>query len=162
MLVQLATLGPLGRLPVVGGLLATVAGLAAAIGMHSLVEAPRALIVVWALLLTLAMLSVPRALAAGTPPRQIVLDRFTGIWLAAAPVLPFIGIATTELGQTGLLALGLPLVIYNLILAGPLRRMGASSRPLLQLADDLIAATLTLLLAIGMMAALIARSGAMP
>lgn len=160
MLVQAATLGPLGRLPYLGGVLATLAGLAAAMALHATFADPRVLIGTWALLLAVTMISLPRALDAGTPPRQIVLDRFAGIWLASAPVLPLAGIAATELGPFGALAFALPLLVYNALLAGPLRRMGASSRPLLQLADDLIAATLTLLIAIGLMAALIANSGA--
>ncbi|WP_068110233.1 phosphatidylglycerophosphatase A [Tropicimonas marinistellae] len=159
MLLRLATLGPIGTIPVLGGFLASAAGLACAATLYSTLRAPMVFVACWGLLMALAMICVPRALAAGVAPRQIVLDRFAGVWLASAPALPLAGVAGSTLSTTSA-ALLVPLLIYHGLLALPLRFLGRRPTALPHLADDLIAGAVTLMLAIGVMSALIATTGA--
>lgn len=162
MLRAVATAGYLGCLPAIGPALATAAGLCAAAAVFLASGRLEVVMLAWTLVLVAAAWALPRALAAGLADRQIVIDRFAGIWLAAAPALPLAGLLTTEhraLAMTGLVT---PLVLYLLLLAAPLRGLGRSGRVLYRIGDDLLAG---LLAAIGTMAVLVlllARAGGAP
>lgn len=140
MLRATATVFHLGTIPRIGPLLATLAGLALALVVHGATGKLAPVLATWAFLLVLAAWIVELALRAGIPGEQIVIDRFAGIWLAAAPAIPLAGLLSGPHAGLAMVCALVPVLLYSALLAGPLRRMGRSPRLLLRFGDDLIAA----------------------
>ena len=151
MLRAIATVGYLGCLPRVGGVLACCAGLTLAGVVFLATGSSTYVCAAWFLCLSAMAWALPRAMEdADIPDRQIVIDQFTGVWLAAAPVIPLSALMLP--GGVGmeplLLVLAVPLLFYQLLLRWPLRRMRHSPRPLMRFVDDLLAGTLAMILTV--------------
>jgi hypothetical protein len=140
----IATIGPLGRLPL-GGALAAATGLALAATIWLLTERLAFVLAGWCFCFALAAWALPRALAApDIPDDHIVVDRLAGIWLAAAPAIPLLSLVAATGRPWAAVALAAPLALYHLLLQGPLARMGRSARVWPRIGDDLISATVTM------------------
>jgi phosphatidylglycerophosphatase A len=163
MLRAIATVGYVGCLPRVGGVVAAAAGLAVATAVFLSTFDGLWVLAAWCAAFAAAAWALPRALASDAiDDGEIVVDRFAGVWLAAAPVIPATALAL-QIGPLALLAvLAVPLALFHLILAGPLRRMGTSPRMWLRMGDDLIAGLLAMIAALAAMAALLTRLGGVP
>ena len=153
MLRIVASAGHLGRVPVLGGVLAAGLGLALAAATFAALPRLEWLAAFWCLLFALVAWALPRALArADIPDREIVIDRVAGSWIAAAPAIPLVGVAATHGPGPALATLAFTLAVYHLILAGPLRAMGRSGRVWPRIGDDLIAGVLAMALVLAAMA----------
>ncbi len=159
MLRALSTVAFIGCIPVFGRFLASLAGVVLACAIFAITGTPEAVFGIWAVCLILTGLVLPRAIAAGYPPREVVIDRFVGVWLAIAPAIPLVTMMARGEILFGLIGLGVPLILYNLLLAGPLRRMGSSERLLFRIGDDLLAGIVTLMVCVGTMVVLFSMIG---
>lgn len=153
MLKAIATVGYLGCLPRMGGLMAAASGLAVATLVFLATLSGPWLVAVWCLVFALTAWALPRALDSdAVADGEIVIDRFAGVWLAGAPLIP----ATVLAAQFGpgfvLLMLCAPLLLYHLLLDGPLRPMSRSPILWVRIGDDLIAGLLATLIGLAAMA----------
>lgn len=156
MLRAIATVGYVGCLPRGGGLLAAALGLAFAGILFLSTLSTQLLIAGGCLAFALAAWAMPRAMnSADVPDNEIVIDRFIGVWLAGAPLIPATFLAA-EFGFGAVaLMLTAPLLLYHLLLSGPLRPMNASRCLWVRFGDDLIAGLLATLIALAAMAPLL-------
>jgi phosphatidylglycerophosphatase A len=158
MLRLVATVGCLGLLPGLGGILAAALGVALAGALFLATRDPAFVLAGWCLAFALAAWALPRA-AGVLPDRTVVIDRVVGAWLAAAPAIPATALAA-EIGPGAVaLVLGLPLALYLALLAGPLRALGRRPGVRARMGDDLIAGGVTTLASLAALALLVVRAG---
>jgi len=99
----------------------------------------------WCFCFALAAWALPRALSRDDiADREIVVDRFAGVWIAAGPIIPASGLALAQGPHILVALLALPLLLYSLLLGGPLRRLGQSQMIWARIGDDLLAGILAM------------------
>ena len=141
MLRIVATVGNLGCVPVIGPFLASLAGLVTAVLVYRATGAIEPLAATWALVLAAAIWALPRALREDPEAKVTVIDRYAGIWLAAAPAIPLADLLGSRFSAGAVIALATPLLLYTLFLSLPKHLMDRNTRPVLRLVDDLVAGT---------------------
>lgn len=146
MLRAIATVGYLGHLPRLGGPLAALAGLSTATLLYLLTLQAGFVLAGWVICLGLVAAALPRALASSAVRDDtILIDRFAGIWIAGAPLIPMAAlIVATEEWWLLAPAMLLPVAVFHALHALLLKRLARSPRPLYRIGDDLIAGTLTM------------------
>lgn len=159
----IATVGYMGYLPRVGGLVGTALGLAMAIGLFLLTLSGPWMLAGWCFVFAATAWALPRALNSDAIHNQtIIIDRTMGIWLAAAPTIPAVPLAL-DLGLgPAILIICAPLAVFHLILMGPLRRMGTSARLWVRLGDDLIAGGIVMILSLVILTLVLLHHGTRP
>ncbi|SDK34517.1 phosphatidylglycerophosphatase A [Aliiruegeria lutimaris] len=153
MLRIVATVGYLGCIPFFGRLLASLAGLVTAILVYRGTGAVQPLAAIWALVLVATIWALPRALREDPDAKVTVIDRYAGIWLAAAPAIPLADLLGSSFSAGAIIALATPVLLYTLLLSAPRHLFDRDTRPVLRLVDDLVAGALA---AIGTLAVMLA------
>lgn len=163
MIRAVATVGYLGNLPYLGGLFSAALSLAAALALFLTTQNGIWLMGAWGVIFFAAAWALPKAMeSAEVPDRTIVIDKVLGAWLMAGPVVPAV-LAAQQINPALLpFVILAPLVIFQLLLIGPLRRMGKSTKPWFRIGDDLIAGGLVMVISLIVLGALIALPGQPP